>query len=117
MPEPVDKGRVPGKDPLDGFDRRLEAFEASRRRNKPGAGLEAAGGYRLLGQMLGGVLGGIGLGWLLDHYAHTGPFGLVGGLLIGTVLAIVSTVRTASQMSARAPVAAASPADEDDDEA
>jgi ATP synthase protein I len=48
------------------------------------------------------VLGGIGLGWLVDRFAHTNPFGVVGGLLIGAGLSIYATVRTASRVSERA---------------
>jgi ATP synthase protein I len=92
----------PGHDPLGRLDDRLDAFDASRKKPARGPGFEAADGYRLLGQMLGGVLGGIGLGWTLDHYAHTSPFGVVGGLLVGTTLSLVSTIRTATRMSARA---------------
>jgi ATP synthase protein I len=68
--------------------------------------------------MLGGVLGGVGLGWLLDRFAHTSPFGVVGGLLIGTTLALVTTIRTATRMSARAQsnTPPAPPAPEADDE-
>jgi ATP synthase protein I len=98
MPEPKDTGR----DPLGRLDARIEAFESRRGRAKAGIGQEAADGYRLLGQMLGGVLGGVGLGWLLDHFAHTSPWGLVGGLLIGSGLSIFSTIRTAMRISARA---------------
>ena len=69
--------------------------------------------------MIGGVLGGIGLGWLVDHFAHTSPWGLVSGLLIGAGLSIVSTVRTASRLSARtetkAGMAAVVPDDDEDD--
>jgi ATP synthase protein I len=59
-------------------------------------------GVRVLGQLLSGLLGGIGLGWLLDQVAHTTPWGLVGGLAIGTGLSIFSTVRMASRTSAAA---------------
>ncbi len=58
-------------------------------------------GYRLLGGLIGGVLGGFGLGWTFDHFAHTSPIGLVVGLLAGLALSIVAAVRSASQMSAR----------------
>ncbi len=76
-------------------------------------------GYRLLGQMLGGVLGGVGLGWLFDHFAHTTPLGVIGGLLIGSGLSIYATVRTASAMSAKAAktTAPSVPAADDEDEA
>jgi ATP synthase protein I len=79
-------------------------------------GGEAGAGYRLLGQMLGGVLGGIGLGWLVDHYAHTSPWGLVCGLLIGAGLSIYSTVRTASRMGDRMGSGTGPPAPPDEND-
>ncbi|HEX3364416.1 hypothetical protein [Phenylobacterium sp.] len=52
-----------------------------------------AQGYRFVGEVVGGVLGGVGLGWLLDHYAKvTAPWGVVGGLLIGTGFSIFTAV-------------------------
>ena len=113
------KAGDPGQDPLARLDSDLASFEAGRRKAPPGVGVEAGAGYRLLGQMLGGVLGGIGLGWLVDHFAHTSPWGLVLGLLIGAGLSIYSTVRTASRMGARTetkPGAAAVAPDDDEDE-
>ncbi|HUO22999.1 MAG TPA: AtpZ/AtpI family protein [Caulobacteraceae bacterium] len=112
-------------DPQDGkaIDRlgdKLKAFEAKR-----GGGGSAIGdesgigeGYRLLGSLLGGVLGGVGFGWLFDKFAHTAPWGMIGGLLIGTVAAIVSVVRTAGRMSDKAAAASgpARPAPEDDED-
>jgi len=91
-----------GQDPLARLDSDLAAFDANRKQAPAGVGVEAGTGYRLLGQMLGGVLGGIGLGWLVDHFAHTSPWGLVLGLLIGSGLSIFSTVLTASRMGAQA---------------
>jgi ATP synthase protein I len=109
---------------LERLDERLEAFEAGRA-VKPGAsgvGQSAADGYRMLGEMLGGVLGGVGLGWLVDHFVHTSPWGLVGGLVIGSGLSVFATVQTASRISAKAAaklgrgeMASASVSDEDDD--
>ena len=110
----------PGRDPLARFDSDLASFEASRRKTPSGWGGEAGSGYRLLGQMLGGVLGGIGLGWLVDHYAHTSPWGLVLGLLIGAGLSIYSAVRTATRASGQVvggtgPAAAPGPDDDEDE--
>ena len=120
MPE----SEEPSHRALERLDRRLEAFEADRA-TKPrasGIGESAADGYRMLGEMLGGVLGGVGLGWLVDHFAHTGPWGVVGGLVIGAGLSIFATVQTASRISAKAAaksgqgaLAAAPMGDEDDD--
>ncbi len=76
-------------------------------------------GYRMLGEMLGGVLGGLGLGWLLDRVAHTGPWGVIGGLLIGSGLSVFVVVRTALAMSSRASQesgpAPSAPDDEEDE--
>lgn len=82
----------------------MAAFEASRKKTtapgRSGGGSGADIGYRLLSQMLGGILGGVGLGWLLDHFAHTGPWGLLTGILGGSALSIYSTVRMAIRMGA-----------------
>jgi ATP synthase protein I len=105
------------------LDKQLAAFEAARAA-KPAslAMVDSSGdGYRILGQLLGGVFGGVGLGWLLDHFAHTSPMGVVGGLLIGSGLSIYAAIRTASKLSAKTAKPAASTAaanlDEDDDDA
>ena len=116
MPEPDESSQGA----LKRLDTQLEAFEA-KRATKPFSsriGDSSSEGYRLLGQMLGGVLGGVGLGWLLDRFAHTTPFGVIGGLLIGSGLSIYATVRTAAAMSAKAAktMAPAPPAADDEDE-
>jgi ATP synthase protein I len=94
----------PGDDPLKRLDERLDAFDAERRRKRPvldlGQGGGASAAYRVLAQMLGGVFGGLGLGWLLDRVAHTKPWGLIGGLLIGTTTSIVMMIRAASRANA-----------------
>jgi ATP synthase protein I len=108
---------------LERLDKRLEAFESGRavKPGSSGVGESAADGYRMLGEMLGGVLGGVGLGWLVDHFAHTSPWGVVGGLVIGAGLSIFATVQTALRISAKAAaklgrggVASAPVSDEDD---
>ena len=106
---------------LDRFGDKLNAFEAQRSGGGSSLGDESGigEGYRLLGSLLGGVLGGLGFGWLFDKFAHTAPWGLIGGLLIGTIGAILSVVRSASRMSDKAaaisgPVPPAPGDDEDD---
>ncbi|HEY3948502.1 AtpZ/AtpI family protein [Phenylobacterium sp.] len=78
-----------------------------------------AQGYRFLGEVVGGVLGGVGLGWLVDHFAGTSPFGLIGGLLIGggvSIFAAVTSAAKASRIAMERQASAPSvPDDEDED--
>ncbi len=96
MPNPD----IPNEEASRRLGRELEAFEAERARKVTPGGNRALGdGYRFLGEVIGGVLGGLGLGWLLDHFAHTTPLGMISGMLIGTGLSIFIAVRGASRMA------------------
>jgi ATP synthase protein I len=81
---------------------RLDALTAER---APKASTEKSAessmgeGYRLLGEVIGGVLGGLGLGWVVDHFAHTTPFGLVIGMLLGTAVSAYAAMQTANRMA------------------
>jgi ATP synthase protein I len=83
------------------LDERLTAFKAGAAPQGPGdrsAESSMADGYRLLGEVIGGILGGLGLGWVFDHFAHTTPFGLVIGLLLGTAASAYTAVKSAGRM-------------------
>ena len=95
------------------------AEAAQARKLSPDTHAAMAQGYRFVGEVVGGVLGGVGVGWLLDHFAHTQPWGVVGVLLIGTGISIFAAVSTAAKASKKAldaagPMAPAA-ADEDED--
>jgi ATP synthase protein I len=102
------------------LDQRLGVAEAAQARQmSPDAHAAMAQGYRFVGEVVGGVLGGVGLGWLLDHYAGTGPWGMIGGLLIGTGLSMFAVVSAATRTSkkelAKLGLAPSAPDDEDED--
>ena len=86
---------------------RLDAFEADRAQKTGAVAQSFSGdGFRFLGEVVSGVLGGAGLGWLVDRFTHTEPLGLIGGLLIGTGFSIFVAMRTASLATKRAMEAA-----------
>ena len=102
------------------LDQRLAAAEAAQSREASEDSHRAmAQGYRFLGEVVGGVLGGAGLGWLLDQLVGTRPWGLVCGLFAGTGLSIFVAVKTAAKTQ-REALAKAGPLpsvsdDEDED--
>jgi ATP synthase protein I len=89
------------------LDARIAAFEARKAAEQPIRAeheKSSQDGYRLLADLIGGVLAGLGLGWAIDRYAGTEPWGMVGGLLIGMGFSIYLVVRKATKLSAQASV-------------
>jgi len=86
-------------DQLKDLDQRLKAIEVRERREKPDASAEigANAGYQALGELIGGILGGLGLGWLCDHYLHTLPWGMIAGAILGMVAAVYTIVKTSQK--------------------
>ena len=138
MAEPNPRRRDPlGGDPLGGdpghddsgrhdgafrrLDDRLAALDVSTRRTPQAFGSEsgAGAGYRLIGELIGGVLAGLGLGWMVDRFAGTAPFGLIVGVLLGTGASVFVVARSAGRMAtvaeARPGQPGAAPADDDKD--
>ena len=116
MPHPDD----PPDKALASLDQRLGAAEAAQARKvSPDTHAAMAQGYRFVGEVVGGVLGGVGLGWLLDRFAGTEPFGMIGGLLVGGGLSIFAVVRSAAKSSRiameRQGTVPSVPQDEDED--
>ena len=82
---------------------RLDAFEAQRAPQGSTVVHAFSGdGFRFLGEVVGGVLGGTGLGWLVDRFTGTAPLGLLGGLLIGTGFSIYVAVKGAAKRTKQA---------------
>jgi ATP synthase protein I len=118
MPKPDDSS----DSALRRLDERLETLQAQRTRPNRNAGMGASlsEGYRLFGEAIGGVLGGFGLGWTFDHFAHTAPFGLIVGLLLGLAVSVYAAMSTALRMTnkvtADVGVAPDAPKTDDDEE-
>jgi ATP synthase protein I len=76
--------------------------------------------YRIIAELLGGVLVGMAAGFIVDRVLHTTPWGLIGGVLIGFALSIWMARRTANRLMALArqdsePLPSV-PFDDDDEE-
>jgi ATP synthase protein I len=104
---------------LKSLDERLATMEAQNSPASRESAQRAMGRvYRFLGEVVGGMLGGLGFGWLFDRVAHTQPYGLVGGMLIGVGVSTFVAVRSAGVWakaeSERVGASPSVPDDEDD---
>jgi ATP synthase protein I len=87
---------------IDALERRLKlAKEREDQRNKPSGGVEADANYRMgsrvLAELIGGIGGGAFLGWVIDHFAGTSPWGLLVMMALGIIVAFRNIIRNSSR--------------------
>ena len=86
------------------------------------SGQKAAGqAYRIIAELIGGVLVGLALGFGVDRLAGTTPWGLIGGVLLGFAVSVWMAHRTAQRLMAEAKASGIEPQsipfdDEEEDE-
>ena len=80
-----------------------ESLQARATPPPPEYGGKAVGyGYRLMAEMIGGVLVGLALGWGFDLWVGSAPWGMIVGVLLGFGVSIWMAVTSARKLSARA---------------
>jgi ATP synthase protein I len=99
----------PAREPI-AEDARIDALEerlnAAREREEERTELQVKGvdadyrsGNRVLADLLGGLFGGLVIGWTFDYFAGTSPWGLLVGLFFGIAVAFRNVFRMASTQS------------------
>ncbi len=95
----TDKTPPTGGHEVDNLAKRLEAFRHSRQQNAPKFDARGKQGssvaFRLVTELVTGVLMGIGLGWLVDQGLGSQPWGVVVGTLLGFGLGFYAAARGA----------------------
>lgn len=100
----------PARDPIL-EDARINALEARlkaarerederNRRRVQGVDANYRSGNRALASLLGGIIGGLVIGFAIDALAGTAPWGLLAGLFLGTASAFRSIILAANTRSA-----------------
>jgi ATP synthase protein I len=87
---------------IDALEERLKAAkEREEQRTKPSGGAEADENYRMgnrvLAELLGGIAGGLFIGWVIDHFAGTSPWGLLVMLFLGIGVAFRNIIRISNR--------------------
>jgi ATP synthase protein I len=98
---PADDSR---EEALKRLDERAAALGARTQRPATShAGEQAVSqAYRIIAELLGGVLVGMAAGFIVDRVFKTTPWGLIGGVLAGFALSIWMARRTANRLMALA---------------
>jgi ATP synthase protein I len=85
---------------IDALEARLKAArEREEQRNRPkvqGTDANYRSGNRALASLLGGIIGGLVIGFAVDSLAGTAPWGLLVGLFLGTASAFRSIILAAN---------------------
>ncbi|MBV7266822.1 AtpZ/AtpI family protein [Erythrobacter ani] len=85
---------------IDALESRLKAArEREDERNRPkvkGADANYRSGNRVLADLLGGIFGGMVIGWAFDALVGTLPWGLLVGLFVGIGVAFRNIIRAAN---------------------
>jgi ATP synthase protein I len=98
----------PARDPIgedariDALDERLKAAkEREEERNRGSGSGHADANYRLgnrvLSELIGGIGGGALIGWVIDHFAGTSPWGLLVLMFLGIIVAFRNIIRISSR--------------------
>jgi ATP synthase protein I len=100
--EPQEDPKLPPDARLDRLEQRLEQAqreEAVRTGKAPKADANEQMGQRVLSYLIGGLLGGALIGWLLDGVFGTGHTLLITGLVLGTIGGFWSIIKLATRRS------------------
>ena len=101
-------GRQGGDHRDDDLERRRRNLEASlatrqpdRQEGKQGAGGAAGSGpaMKLSSEFIAGIAVGAGLGWMIDRFAGTSPWGLVVFLLLGFAAGVLNVLRSVGKIA------------------
>jgi ATP synthase protein I len=94
---------------LGSLDHRLSEFRDNRKLRTDQPGTESgdtaartsamALGFRLSSELVAGVVVGAAIGWGVDRWLSTSPFGLIVFLLLGFTAGVVNVVRSAGVAS------------------
>jgi ATP synthase protein I len=73
-------------------------------------------GFRLASEFVAAILVGAGLGWIIDMFLPTRPWGTIVLLLLGFAAGVLNVIRATAEMNAATAVPPDTPAVPDDDE-
>ena len=65
--------------------------------------------YKIIAELIGGVAVGLAIGFVVDRYLPTDPWGLIGGVLLGFAVSVWMAWRTSQRIMAEAKASGETP--------
>ena len=101
--EPTARDPIAEDARIDALEQRLQAArEREDQRNRPqvqGADANYRLGSRVLAELLGGIGGGALIGWVIDRFAGTAPWGLLVMMFLGIIVSFRNIIRISNRRS------------------
>ena len=88
-----------GHDGDDDLDRRIAEAEARARPGQPNANGGEGTGMAMGIEFTGAVLVAAFLGWGVDHFAGTSPWGLMAGFVLGFATGVYSLIKASANQT------------------
>lgn len=95
----------PEQSPLNKLERRLERIREAQEKAKPrytGSGAAMGLAFRIIAELVIGILIGTAMGWFLDNWLGTAPWFMIVFFILGFVAGLINVYRAAGQMTTEA---------------
>lgn len=92
----------PGQSELDQLENRLEKVREAQEKEKPrhtGSGKAMSVAFRIIAELVIGILVGTAIGWFLDDWLGTAPWFLIAFFILGFVAGLINVSRAAGEMA------------------
>ena len=87
------------KENLDQLDRKIEEFKSKKEENRPKRLKVKNDGWRMVIELVTGMVLGVSLGMALDHIVGSGPIFLIVFSLLGFMAGVKTMIATAKKMN------------------
>ncbi len=95
----------PGQSPLDELESKLERVREAQEKKRPrhtGSGKAMGLAFRIIAELVIGILVGTAMGWFLDDWLGTAPWLMILFFILGFVAGLINVYRAAGQMTTEA---------------